>query len=479
VVAFARIGSVEMSDVILAGDVRVRPPGVHEVDILLSRGFLREHPVEYAATASIHIDDRGTPESGFSGFVNRVHITDEVLRVTLVSGLVEVGERQIGGIQFHGTQPLEKVWSLIRMAGIDEDRINIYGFRKGPVETFRVAVPLHGLMVEPDLTLAVGEVLVTSSPEVRQWADSYDYGDLVERYRSGPLWAYTDVHAGTAFDAEAEAMRRIARAVEWLTLRMNYSYSIAPNGSPFVYERSYQQADYDVGSPTLVGGQATGRGWIRNPEDPIERPTIAYDEARSGQLPGVVPALPSNLREAIGFWRQAKRAESPIDAIVLLTTAMEFYAAGLKPARHFTRRDRRGIERRINVELTPAIEGCLQGAEERCLREAFEAVSEGMREELRARLNHSVRRLLDDLNDTPFPVRLREAANRDGVPISGEEWDMLDNVRSMRNRLVHGEDVPEPDPALLRYALALVNRMVMHRVARLATPDPSAVRRST
>jgi len=123
-----------MSNVLLGGDVKVRPPGIHEVEVLLSLVSLRERPIEYAATASIKIDDRGRPESGFFGFVDQVRLSDQVIRLTLISGLVEVGERPVAGIEFHARQPLEAAWSLMRMAGIDEDRIQIDGFRKGPVD---------------------------------------------------------------------------------------------------------------------------------------------------------------------------------------------------------------------------------------------------------------------------------------------------------------------------------------------------------
>jgi hypothetical protein len=446
--------------VILAGDVRVRPPGVHEVEILLSVASLRAHPVDYAAAASIHIDDRSRPKSGFAGFVDRVEVGNDVIRITLISGLAQAKERRLGGVECRGIRPLEIAWSLMRMAGVDEDRIHIEGFQKGTEETFRVAVPFRALMLEPDLTVTIGDVLLTGSSQVQEWANSYTYPELVEQYRSGPAWMYTDVVARTAVDAESEGMRRIGRAEEWLMLRMRYSYSFAPNGSPFAYARDYQRADYGVAGPVLVGGQVTGRGWIRNRHNPIERPTVQFDETQAGQLPTLPTVVPPAVREAIGFWTQARVAQNPLDAVVLLTTAMEFYTAGAKTTKTFTRRDRRGVKRLVNGHLTDS--------EDRCLREAFAAAGEELSEELRARLDQTVERVLNELNEPSFLMRLSAAVQEDDVPMSDAEWETLSGVREMRNDLVHGKHVPQPDPAVLRLALALVNRMIMYRIARLA-----------
>jgi hypothetical protein len=70
------------------------------------------------------------------------------------------------------------------------------------------------------------------------------------------------------------------------------------------------------------------------------------------------------------------------------------------------------------------------------------------------------------LNQAPLMARLRQALAEDGVPYTDEEFDMLQRVRKKRNDL-HGRSRQAPSESDLRYTLALVNRMLKYRAARL------------
>jgi hypothetical protein len=73
------------------------------------------------------------------------------------------------------------------------------------------------------------------------------------------------------------------------------------------------------------------------------------------------------------------------------------------------------------------------------------------------------------LNEPPLMVRLRAALEEDGLPYKDEELSVLQKVRRARNDLVHGRSREAPSEADLKYAVAVINRMLLYRIARLNT----------
>jgi len=71
-------------------------------------------------------------------------------------------------------------------------------------------------------------------------------------------------------------------------------------------------------------------------------------------------------------------------------------------------------------------------------------------------------------------VRLRVALDEDQVPYEDAELSLLQRLRGVRNDLVHGRSRETPSAADLRYAKAIVNRMLVYRVSRLTRPTLGA-----
>ena len=80
-----------------------------------------------------------------------------------------------------------------------------------------------------------------------------------------------------------------------------------------------------------------------------------------------------------------------------------------------------------------------------------------------------VQDVLTVLNTPPLMVRLKVALEEDGVPYKEEELSVLQKIRRARNDLVHGRSREAPSEADLKYAVAVVNRMLLYRVTRLNT----------
>jgi hypothetical protein len=149
------------------------------------------------------------------------------------------------------------------------------------------------------------------------------------------------------------------------------------------------------------------------------------------------------MREAFLAWRRAAEESDPLAAVVAMWECLEFYVSGVSVDQLFTKPERRAVLKR-------ATEG-LEGVQLERTRE-----------------------VVGRLNEAPLLVRLRAALEQDGVPCTVGEFKLLRELRQLRNDFVHGESRNLPSEADLRYAKAIVNRMLVHRLSRLCQPSPIA-----
>ncbi len=103
------------------------------------------------------------------------------------------------------------------------------------------------------------------------------------------------------------------------------------------------------------------------------------------------------------------------------------------------------------------------GASKSELRTIRKNATEGLSNDQERRVEEVLRML----NQAPLMARLRDALEEDGVPYSNEEFNLLRRVRGKRNDL-HGRSREVPSESDLRYALAIVNRMLVYRIGRLS-----------
>jgi hypothetical protein len=160
-------------------------------------------------------------------------------------------------------------------------------------------------------------------------------------------------------------------------------------------------------------------------------------------LPALPAELPVQVSEAISAWRRAAEERDPLAAVVALWESVEFYASGARARKVF---------------------------DKPLLKTVRERATEGLEGEQLER----VRDMLARLNEPPLMVRLKAALDEDGVPYREEELSMLQKVRRARNDLVHGRSRETPSEADLKYAVAVVNRMLHYRIARLNTSATEA-----
>lgn len=432
------IGECVIGEAVLTQAIRKREDQVEEAEVTIPICVTNDQTVDYAARASIRVGPESRRGTSFGGLVDQAMPDGDRLRIRLVSGTSTLAEQKTGGLCFWRdvavTQTAwihEMAWAMGRMGGIPESRLDI-GFARPAAEPFRVAVPIDGM--EMATPLLIGRVRFSTDDDVRHRADRYSYDWLTNLYTRHAAWAEIRLWAQTAYDAELIGLRMIDDAISWLYARMRYSTARLPNHRPLSFRRDSTRAGVRRADVVDVRGEATRRGYLRGLADGREHVALKPDEVVDLAVPPVRDDISQQEKEALTFFRQAADANDPLARLVLLSTALEFYMAGVEPPPVFERSE---------------------------LRAARKRASEGLTREQSERIAH----VMGMANDGSFAIRLESAVDRDGVHLTGGERKVLKRVRDVRNALTHGQGVEIPDEDDLRIALALVARMLVYRMA--------------
>jgi hypothetical protein len=347
----------------------------------------------------------------------------------------ELVETLMRGLAVRNLSPQEFFWSTARWGGLEPNSINVQGWSPGPFEVFEVACPLDGLVVHGSRT--VGDIRLTDSGRVRALSNRFEDSDLFSEYHDAGCWALTLVSARTIFDAEVEGLRKIESSVAWVAARASYSRVSLPDGEIRNFARGWSMARPRPRDVVAVRGIRTQRRWLRSPRSLTVRSDLQLETISDFDTPSLGTSLTGQEREAIAAWRRAIDADDPIAAVGALWEALEFYAFDAEVPEPFPKET-----------LQAAIENAVAGLDEEQAKR--------------------MRTALQDLNRPTIFEALKVANERDRVPIKAKERAVLRRTRLARNEYTHGRSRDLPNPDDVRYAVALVDRMLVYRVHRRA-----------
>lgn len=433
--ALVAFGDTEISEGIIHAHTKHGVDITGSARIVMENDVFSEHIVDFTAEARIYAIRDKQQSIIFTGVVDEVipgPFSTEIKFITTNTILNEIrmGGLGIGG-QIHGPEVL---WSILRAAGVPENRISVEGFERRPLEVFEVASAVDG--VKLSTAISMGSVRIVPASLVSQLADGLGPDELLERYRDASCWALTLTTATTLFDAESEGLKAIDLALAWLTVRTQYTSATLHKNQPRRYHRSWTRSHVSRRDIVAVRGLATGRRWLRAPADLPNRPILQLEDIEDLLSIPLPIKLSQELSASISAWRRALDDPSLLSSVVALWESIEFYVAGVYSDELFDKHQRSAIRAR-------ALNG-LEGAQ-------------------RERVEH----VLAMLNQLPLMARLRLAIKADHVPITEAEIALLARVRKIRNGLVHGRSSEERREEDVKYAIALVNRMLVCRVRRL------------
>ena len=429
-----KFGDTEIRGAGIEGTVKNVLNDASTAQVVIPNELLTAVGPDYRAAVEVSAVHGTEHTALFTGFVDCVTPQKDKIRIDLVTQTQFMNEIAMGGLGLRQVDGREIMWALSVLGGYAEDKVEVVGWEPGPVEVFEVATAVDGLRMEEPASF--GGVTLHPGGSVATLADGMGPDELRERYSEAPAWALVLKTARTLYEAEAEGVKDIDLALAWLTAKAQYSGVSLPERPPRGFRREWTLSRVSRRNVAVTRGTATGRQWLRALEDIPDRPQLSLHDMEDLSLPVLPTELPVQVSEAISAWRRAAEQRDPLAAVVALWESVEFYASGAKTHKIF---------------------------EKPLLKTVREKAAEGLKGEQLER----VRDVLARLNEPPLMVRLKAALEEDGVPYRAEELSTLQKVRRARNDLVHGRSREAPSEADLKYAVAIVNRMLLYRIARL------------
>ncbi len=436
-----RFGEFDVQQGVLSVSIERAGPnneGVSGASVLVSKDAITSAIVDFRTQVQI-LDDQLQPQ--FSGTVDEAIVKGDTVEIRLVTTLTLLDEMKMGGLGIGaGTHFLDAAWSILRSSGISEDRIDIEGFVPGPLEVFEVVVPLDGVSLSESVSL--GNVKLTPNASVHGLVGTLGPDELRTAYQSASCWAITLQNARTLFEAETSGLQAIDASLAWLAVFSRYSFPFLPGSRARDFKRSLTRSRVTRRNVVIVHGVATGRKWLRAPTDIANDPSVSISELDYLAAMSIPLSFYPDIQQSILAWHRSADDSNLLTAIVALWESIEFYASGHTAATPatFTKSERRAIRLR-------AVEGLDQAKADR------------------------VEQVLAMLNQPSLLSNLRSALKVDHVPHTDQEIDLLERIRKVRNDLVHGRSATLPDRGDVEISLGFVNRMIVHRVARLLFSD--------
>ena len=359
-------------------------------------------------------------------------------------GAVELTEHNRGSLAAAGVDTAELVTTIMRQIGLPEDTITLNSPEQHPRthERFDVFVPVRGLaVVEP---VKVGRITIAPVSDGQQLLDALNLTEehvqpLTDEYRDATAYAVASVDADALDTAEEQGYAAIETTMAWLVARQRYGFLRLPDGAAQTFSRTQALQSVRYGPVVLVRGEKTRRQWLRWVHD-AGRPAVG-DLTDESDL--MRPALPENLdladERALRALMRAVNEPGLQQQVQALSEALESYVAGVEVAELFPKAQRKELRELAPDWLNPE------------QKDKFEKAING-------------------IDTLPFGVRLSERLDRDGVPLTEEERELLfGTLRSARNDVAHGRALKRP-PARdeVLWGISVVSRALLFGIAARA-----------
>jgi hypothetical protein len=332
----------------------------------------------------------------------------------------------------------EVVYLAAREAGFAAEDINIQGLAEAVAfQPLWVLAPVRGLSVRRDVKIGVVEFVDGDSGRemLRRFVPPLDapFSDLLADVGA---FARVAVPAKYLYDAERDGLGLIDDATAWLTTRLRYSWSHGPHQRLEPYERVTTLVAVERWPGVAVFPvEGTGRRWWRDTTFAQRERYVELAADAQWLAPPMPTQVSPNDRQALAALRRAIAARDPVQRVVALWEAIEFYVGDRSPAAQFT-----------DAEVNGAID----------------RAREGLTDVKAERVGNLLRNLL---NSWPILARFEQVLDAEGVPYTDEDRRRMKHLRTSRSRAVHGTHA-DPSHDEINQAVGLMSRALSTRWSR-------------
>jgi len=329
----------------------------------------------------------------------------------------------------------EIVYLAAREAGFAPEDINIHGLAEAVAfEPLWVLAPVRGLSVRREVKVGVVELVDGDAGRemLRRFVPPLA-AQFSDPLASVGAFARVAVPAKYLYDAEREGLGLIDDATAWLTTRLRYSWSHGPDQRLEPYERATTLVLVErLPGVAVFPVEGAGRRWWRDTTFAHrERYVELAPDARWLATPMPTEVSPSD-RQALVALRRAVVARDPVQRVVALWEAIEFYVGDRSPEAQFTDAEVKG---------------------------AIDRAREGLTGAKAERVGNLLRNLL---NSWPILARFEQVLDAEGVPYTDEDRRRIKGLRTSRTRAAHGAQA-NPSHDEIDQAVGLMSRALSTR----------------
>jgi hypothetical protein len=437
-----RFGEGEAGGAVEGGGSSDPLDGLATADFRIDADLLGSEPIDYWAPVIDRIEEREDGREMFSGNVRVAAPEGRVVSVECEAGATMLEQLRGGTVAANFEQG-----ELLQALGARTDWEGELKLSKPPPvrepEPFEVWIPIFGLGVDEEVELGEVALLPAEHAEERiaplaETAREHAGGTMLDEFEGATCHALVRATAAMPGDAEESGIASVDLVLAWLTTRGRYGAALLPDGRPLEFRREQALHPPRRGGVIFILGEDTGRQWLRRPQG-LAEPLPRELSPSSGSLEPPLPAaLPAGLRLALASLSLATTAAEPLVQVQALSLSLEAYAAG------------RGNEHKLFSKADlKRVRALLDGRFPSAHQKRLDA-------------------LVGKLNEESHGLRLRRLVREDAVPVTDFELQLLSDLRQARNDIVHGTEVKcPPTREKIDYGIAVVSRMLVHRVAAL------------
>ena len=391
-------------------------------------------PVDFTPIAQIfwvQENEPGETYPMFTGNVTSAVIRDGVWNVIAEGGRA-MAESQVGLLMVGGNMPGVDVVKLLCLQTGTPLEIEDPELEQIPSEVFVVEMPIMGIEILAPVTFSGVDFLPIGGEDSSPFRTA---APAIEA-RWGTPTGRARVYVTSRWASEADQVggRKIEVAIDILAALACYGLSRDPWGYSLDFDRGRSRARPSVIPVIFSQGVTTGRRWIHDVvlgESP-DGLNVGEFVQRWPRVSGMKPtaAVTRGLRALRDAGDETREL---LDRCHALSSVLEFYVADTKPPKAVTKASLKAVRNAIG-ELDMA-----DSERERILKVVGQA------------------------NAAPLLAKVRHQAERDGVHVGDEEWDLLARLRSARNDFVHGRTSSRSSVTVddVRWGMSLCSRLLL------------------
>ena len=407
-------------------------------DFRIDADLLGSEPIDYWAPVVDRIEEREEGRDMFVGNVLRAAPEGRIVSVECEAGASMLEQNRGGTVAAN----FEQGELLHALGAEDVLKLSQAPPHREP-ERFEIWVPMFGLTVEDEVVVGGMVILPVEHARKRishlaETARDHADGRLLDDFLDAGCHGLAYAKAAKPRDAEESGLAAIDLSLAWMTTRGRYGSVLLPSEVPLEFHREEALNPPRRGEVVFILGEDTGRQWLRRPQGPAESVPRNLSPSNQSLEPALPTEVPPGLRLALASLSLATTSGEPLVQVQALSLALEAYASG-----------RSNVQKLFSKAELKEVRALLDG-----------------------RFPPSHQKRLDDLigklNEESHGHRLRRLLREDAAPVTDAELELLTDLRQARNDIVHGTEVKRlPTREQIDYGIAVVSRMLVHRVASL------------